>query len=190
VNMRVSVYLRRDRTVCLTLLLCLLCCVLCAQRIKEKQQIAIENTAESYLTGIVEVELSMEDKLKNIEETEMAKKRMLENMRKGVSTSSFRVDTKSDKGYQRMDQKEKKKGGRGAQAPKVLTDDDKNLLALPVNTNSNFHLSNPVVANQVAKKPAPVQGGGAPGGDSAAPKRNMMSSDDMVMEKFKKRFRR
>ena len=35
--MRVSVYLRKDRTVCLTLLLCLLCCVWCAQRIKEKQ---------------------------------------------------------------------------------------------------------------------------------------------------------
>lgn len=123
------------------------------QKINEKEQVAIENTAESWLTGIVEVELSMDDKLKNIEDTERAKKQMLENMRKGFTTSAFRVDTKSDKGYQRMDQRDKKKGGRGAAAPKGLTDEDKNMLALPINTNSNFHLSNPVVAN-VVKKPA------------------------------------
>ena len=102
----------------------------------------------------------MEDKLKNIEETENAKKQMLENIRKGVSTSAFRVDTSTDKGYQRMDQKEKKKGGKKADV-KSLTDNDKRILSLPgsTNFNANFHLSGPVQAQPADKAAQPAQTG-------------------------------
>ena len=42
----------------------------------------LDNGAETWLTGIVEVELPMDEKLRNIEETEAAKKKILsERMR-------------------------------------------------------------------------------------------------------------
>lgn len=56
-------------------------------------------------TGIVEVELPMDDKLRNIEETERAKKKILDERIKGVNSSAFIVDTSSDKGYARIDAK-------------------------------------------------------------------------------------
>mmetsp|Transcript_4891 Transcript_4891/g.11706 ORF Transcript_4891/g.11706 Transcript_4891/m.11706 type:complete len:299 (+) Transcript_4891:218-1114(+) len=154
-----------------------------SMKIGKKDEEGVENSAESWLTGIVEVELSMEEKLKNIEQTEAAKHQMLDNLRKGLTSSAFRVDTSTERGYARMDQREKKKGGRKGQA-KVLTDEDKKLLSLPASTNfgANFHLKSVVVPNAT---PA-----AAPAVPGAAPKRNEMSSDDVVMEKFKKRFRR
>ena len=42
-----------------------------------------EETADRWLTGIVEVQLPMDYKLKNIEETELAKQKMLEKTRRG-----------------------------------------------------------------------------------------------------------
>lgn len=42
-----------------------------------------EETADRWLTGIVEVQLPMDYKLKNIEETELAKAKMLEKTRRG-----------------------------------------------------------------------------------------------------------
>ena len=47
----------------------------------------------------------MDDKLRNIEETERAKKKILDERIKGVNSSAFIVDTSSDKGYARIDAK-------------------------------------------------------------------------------------
>jgi hypothetical protein len=44
-----------------------------------------EETADRWLTGIVEVQLPMDYKLKNIEETERAKNKMLEKTRRGLT---------------------------------------------------------------------------------------------------------
>ena len=68
-----------------------------------------ENGADTWLTGIVEVELPLDEKLRNIEETERAKRKILEDRRRGVLGAGFIVDTSSDKGYRRLDQKSKKR---------------------------------------------------------------------------------
>lgn len=157
------------------------------QKLKHKEE-NIENSAETWLTGIVEVELPMDEKLRNIEETELAKKRMLEDRRNGVTTAGFRVDTTSDKGYARMDQEEKKKGrGKRFEAKPEFTERSKRLLALPgqMNFNANFLSHQPT--REVKEAAKSTSGAGA---KSGAPKRNELSSDDIVMERFKKRFRR
>lgn len=80
-----------------------------------------DNGAETWLTGIVEVELPMEDKLRNIEETEAAKKKILEERRMGISRGAFVVDTTSDKGYSRVDGKKKDKRRKKDVASLLLT---------------------------------------------------------------------
>lgn len=108
---------------------------------QQKFQQNLNDTAnDAWLTGIVEVELSMDEKLRNIEETELAKKKMLQDRQRGVMSSGFRVDTSTDKGYMRVDQKAKKKGVR-REDKDPLNDTAKRLLMLPSsqpNYNSNY----------------------------------------------------
>mmetsp|Transcript_38665 Transcript_38665/g.56848 ORF Transcript_38665/g.56848 Transcript_38665/m.56848 type:complete len:307 (-) Transcript_38665:62-982(-) len=145
-----------------------------------------DNGAETWLTGIVEVELPMDEKLRNIEETEKAKKKILAERMRGVNSAAFIVDTSSEKGYSRQDQKPKKKGGR-PDADKVPMDRKKAQLA--TGTGGNFSVNfvqrggNREVRDAAANK-APTGMGKNDGGF----KRPEMSSDDMVMERFKKRF--
>ena len=47
----------------------------------ENPQESQENGADTWLTGIVEVELPLDEKLRNIEETERAKRKILEERR-------------------------------------------------------------------------------------------------------------
>jgi hypothetical protein len=101
--------------------------VLFVQKIKSNVN---ENANDAWLTGIVEVELPMEEKLRNIEETERAKKKMLEDRQKGLISSGFRVDTSSDKGYMRIGQKAKKKGAKKPDDGPVI-DASKKLSVLP-----------------------------------------------------------
>lgn len=68
-----------------------------------------------------QVELPMEDKLRNIEETEAAKKKILEERRMGISRGAFVVDTTSDKGYSRVDGKKKDKRRKKDVASLLLT---------------------------------------------------------------------
>jgi hypothetical protein len=137
-----------------------------------------DNGAETWLTGIVEVELPLDEKLRNIEDTERAKRKILDERRRGVLGSGFIVDTSSDKGYRRLDQKSKKRS-RKPEGP--VSESSKRLSVLPGPGNFN--------ANFVQHRPTREVKESATGGPlGSAGRRPELSSDDIVMERFKKRF--
>jgi hypothetical protein len=103
-------------------------CVCFVQKIKSN---ANENVNDAWLTGIVEVELPVEEKMRNIEETELAKKKMLEDRQRGLISSGFRVDTSSDKGYMRIGQKAKKGTKKEKADGGQVVDASKKLSVLP-----------------------------------------------------------
>jgi hypothetical protein len=125
-----------------------------AQKVQSK---SIENASDAWLTGIVEVELPMEEKLRNIEETERAKKKMLQDRQRGVLSSGFRVDTSSDKGYMRVDQKAKKKGARRDDKAQ-LDDAAKRLLMLPSQPNFNANYAQSAPTREVKEAAASTAG--------------------------------
>jgi hypothetical protein len=148
-----------------------------------------ENGADTWLTGIVEVELPLDEKLRNIEDTERAKRKILEERRRGVLGSGFIVDTSSDKGYRRIDQKSKKREARPRgerREEKPVNEQARRLAVLPAggNFNANFVQHRPTreVRESAAGGQLPGAGAGGPG------RRPELSSDDIVMERFKKRF--
>jgi hypothetical protein len=138
------------------------------------------NGAETWLTGIVEVELPMEDKLRNIEETERAKKRILEERRMGKSSGAFVVDTTSERGYARADAKKKDK--RKQKKEETSTVQLRAMLPGTAsqgnNFNQNFMLTRPTRDVREMGR-----------GQEHRGKKQELSSDDIVMERFKKRFR-
>eukprot|EP00960_Hanusia_phi_P029233 747852-Hanusia_phi.AAC.3 len=143
-------------------------------RVKSKTR-HLGDAAETWLTGIVEVELPMEEKLKNIDETEKAKKRMLEERMKGVTKSSFVVDTSSEKGYMRVE-------GEMRKGKKIMAKQNIPLIskeADAVGGVGNFN------ANYI-RRTVKDEGRAAA---SSEMKRPDVSSDDVVMERFKKRLK-
>lgn len=143
-----------------------------------------DNGAETWLTGIVEVELPMEDKLRNIEETEAAKKKILEERRMGISRGAFVVDTTSDKGYSRVDGKKKDKRRK-----KDESDQEVQLRAmLPGTANQNTNFNQNYMSNRPTREVQEMGRGQHHQGMNAG-KKTELSSDDLVMERFKKRFR-
>ena len=156
----------------------------------ENPQESQENGADTWLTGIVEVELPLDEKLRNIEETERAKRKILEERRRGVLGSGFIVDTTSDKGYRRMDQKSKKRevrprGERREEKP--VNEQARRLAVLPGagNFNANFVQHRPTREVRESAAGGQLPGAAGAGGPGRRPE---LSSDDIVMERFKKRF--
>ena len=134
------------------------------------------------LTGIVEVELPMDEKLRNIEETEKAKRKILEDRRRGIIGSGFIVDTSTSSGYRRVDQKGKQRGKRkNAEESKSNANEAiKSLAVLPGYGNYN--------ANFAQHRPTRELKESVTGTLGSVGKKLELSSDDIVMEKFKKRF--
>mmetsp|Transcript_40812 Transcript_40812/g.128567 ORF Transcript_40812/g.128567 Transcript_40812/m.128567 type:complete len:188 (-) Transcript_40812:128-691(-) len=144
-------------------------------RVKSKTR-QLGDAAETWLTGIVEVELPLEEKLKNIEETEKAKKKILEERINGVRQSTFVVDTASEKGYMRME-------GEMRKGKKVMAKQNIPLIskeAEAVGGVGNFN------ANYIKRNGKEREGRPAAASEV---KRPDLSSDDLVMERFKKRLK-
>jgi hypothetical protein len=59
----------------------------------------VQHDVSAWMTGIVEVPLPVEYKLRNIEETELAKKRMLESANHGGRRLEEEEDASGDEGY-------------------------------------------------------------------------------------------
>mmetsp|Transcript_25160 Transcript_25160/g.39507 ORF Transcript_25160/g.39507 Transcript_25160/m.39507 type:complete len:293 (+) Transcript_25160:507-1385(+) len=140
-----------------------------------KSQYAVEdnetNAAETWLTGIIEVALPEEEKLRNIAETERAKKRLLEETRTGVKASSYVVDTSTERGYARLDSKKSR--------TKPTTDDSRLKAMLPGVSGT---IVNP--ANTGARPKTGTRTEDESGENFGS------ATDDQVAEKFSKKFRR
>jgi len=167
-------------------------------KIKEKH-IVEDNvtTSLSMLTSIQEVDLGIENKLKNIEATEKARKKLEEDKKKkkntvnnliGVSTAAerfYKAKPSDNKRYNRMfSDKEKDQSSNDSQDNKNQRETSRNSLINKIN-NANSHNTNKSNSNNNNNNNRSSHGGGNRNYD----KRNM-ATDDIAFERFKKRFRK
>jgi len=151
-------------------------------------------TSLSMLTSIQEVDLGIENKLKNIEATEKARKKLEEDKKKkkntvnnliGVSTASerfYKAKPNDNKRYDRMfSDKEKDQSSKDSNDNKNQREMSKNPLIAKIN-RANSHNTNKSNSNNNNRS---SHGGSGRNYD----KRNM-ATDDIAFERFKKRFRK
>jgi len=154
-------------------------------------------TSLSMLTSIQEVDLGIENKLKNIEETEKARKKLEDDKKKkkntvnnliGVSMAAERFyNAKSnDRRFDRMfsdkdkDQNSKESDSKSQQGKEI----SKNPLIAKINKANNANYKSNHSNNNNNNNQNNCSGGGR-----NYDKRNM-ATDDIAYERFKKRFRK
>jgi len=152
-------------------------------------------TSLSMLTSIQEVDLGIENKLKNIEATEKARKKLEEDKKKkkntvnnliGVSTASerfYKAKPNDNKRYDRMfSDKDKDQSSKDSNDNKNQREMSKNPLIAKIN-RANSHNTNKSNNNNNNNNRS------SHGGGRNYDKRNM-ATDDIAFERFKKRFRK